>query len=135
MRALLSFAVAVTVAACSGGGSGGGNPVSPPPGPGAGASTGNTVQATPALNFTPGSVTIAAGDSVVWSFGSVAHTVTFQQATSNPGLYGGAVSATNPPPDIPASQNASVARRFTVAGTYNYRCSIHPEMQGTVVVQ
>jgi plastocyanin len=37
--------------------------------------------------------------------------------------------------DIDATSSASVARDFTVAGTYHYHCSIHPQMVGVVNVQ
>jgi plastocyanin len=92
------------------------------------------VQATPSLQFQPGNITIAAGDSVKWQFGSVAHTVSFQKADSNPGDYGGEPSSVTPPADIPQSENATVARTFSSPGTYHYRCSIHPTMLGTVTV-
>jgi plastocyanin len=33
------------------------------------------------------------------------------------------------------SPGTSVCFKFTVAGTYNYHCSIHSSMTGTVTVQ
>jgi plastocyanin len=136
MRSFLVLASLVLFAACSGGGGGGnngGNPVGPG-NPSGGAPGGNAVNAT-TLAFNPSSITIAAGDSVSWTFGSVAHTVTFQQAAADPGSYGGATSSSGAPADISATQGATVSRRFATAGTFHYRCTIHPSMLGTVVVQ
>jgi plastocyanin len=70
--------------------------------------------------FTPGSVDIAAGGTVTWSFGTLAHTVTFQTAGS--------------PADVPATTNDQIPRSFPAAGTYQYICTIHPGMAGRVVV-
>ena len=70
--------------------------------------------------FTPGSVDIAAGGTVTWSFSALAHTVTFQTANS--------------PADVPATTNNQVPRPFPTPGTYHYICTIHPGMSGTVVV-
>ncbi|MEO8880857.1 MAG: Ig-like domain-containing protein [Gemmatimonadaceae bacterium] len=83
------------------------------------------VTATTTLNFDPGTVTVsrsAGTASVTWHFQSVAHTVTWD---AQPG------SVT----DIGTTSSASVARDFTVAGTYHYHCSIHSGMAGVVVVQ
>lgn len=134
MRVPVVLACVFALAGCSGGG-GSSNPYGTPTGPGNPAPSGsNTVQATTALKFTPSTLNIAVGDSVTWEFSSVAHTVTFQQGTANAGEYGGVGSTGSPPADIPASSNASVGRRFQTAGTYNYRCSIHPGMLGTINV-
>jgi plastocyanin len=92
------------------------------------------VNATTGLAFTPATVNIAVGDSVTWVFDAVAHTVSFQQGAGNTGEYGGEVSTGTPPSDIGATANASVSRKFLSAGTYHYRCSIHPAMLGTVQV-
>jgi plastocyanin len=82
------------------------------------------VEARPNLVFTPGNLTIAAGETMTFSFGSVGHNVTFDNR----------VAAT--PADIPgANANKSVQRTFAVAGTYQYHCNIHPGMAGSVTVQ
>ena len=85
------------------------------------------VTATTSQTFSPSNVTIArAGGTgtVTWIFQSLAHTVTWdlQPAGAN-------VS------DIDVTQNAHVARDFTVAGHYTYHCSIHSGMHGKVDVQ
>jgi plastocyanin len=89
--------------------------------------TPGTVTATSSLQFTPSSVTVTmngAPATVTWVFQSVAHTVTWDTQP-----VGAAVE------NIDATMNASVSRDFSVAGTYTYHCSIHPEMTGTVIVQ
>ena len=89
--------------------------------------TPGTVTATSSLQFTPSTVTVTqSGGSatVTWVFQSVAHTVTWNTQPA------GATVA-----DIGPTQNADVARDFSVTGTYTYHCSIHPEMKGTVIVQ
>jgi len=54
----------------------------------------------------------------------VAHTVTWNNQPA-----GASVT------DIDQTQSANVSRNFTVAGTYTYHCSIHANMNGTVIVQ
>jgi plastocyanin len=70
--------------------------------------------------FDPQSVTVAAGTGVTWTNNdSAAHTVTF---TGGPdlGQFG---------------TGDSVSRSFDSAGEFDYVCTIHPGMAGTVVVQ
>lgn len=72
------------------------------------------------MRFSPATVTVALGDSVVWSFqDSVAHT-----STSNQGFWNSG----------PKSSGESFSRSFVSAGTFAYRCSIHPMMHGSVKV-
>lgn len=80
-----------------------------------------TVTATTGLSFDPGSVTISQGGTVTWNFQSVTHNVTFTTAGA--------------PANIGDTSNGSVARTFNTKGTFNYHCTIHAGMNGTVVVQ
>jgi plastocyanin len=71
--------------------------------------------------FVPQTVNISVGDSVEWrNRDDVQHT-----STSNDGLWNSGLLARD--------QRFSFA--FTVPGTYNYHCSPHPTMTGSVIVQ
>lgn len=88
----------------------------PPPAPG-------TVEATPSLAFTPGTLTIDRGENVTFAFGAVGHNVTFDSPNAST------------PADIPGvNVSVSVQRIFSAAGTYRYHCTIHPGMNGSIVV-
>lgn len=116
-------AVLITLTACGGGSSGGGNVNAPPPPPPPPVGDGKTVNATPSETFTPATLTVNAGDAVTFAFGGLAHNVFFDAAPGAPANIPGAIA------------NASIQRTFATAGTYNYACTIHPSMRGTVVVQ
>ncbi|MEP7383777.1 MAG: Ig-like domain-containing protein [Gemmatimonadota bacterium] len=73
-------------------------------------------------DFTPASVAIARAGTVTWTFGVLIHNVEFQGGTGAPS-------------NIPNSSNLSVARTFATAGTFNYLCSLHSGMNGTIQVQ
>jgi plastocyanin len=81
-----------------------------------------TVQANTSQQFKPAQVDITAGGTVTWQFSTLAHNVTF----------GGSAAGT--PANILDIASASVARTFTTAGTFAYSCTLHPGMNGTVVV-
>jgi plastocyanin len=83
------------------------------------ATTGSTTVTIKNFTFEPASVTIKVGESVEFkNEDSVAHTVTgtsFDSGEIAPG--------------------ASFFQKFDTAGTEAYKCSIHPQMTGTVIVQ
>lgn len=80
------------------------------------------VNATDANQFVPASITIAPGGTVTWSFASVLHNA----------VFGGGAGA---PSNIANTASSQVSRQFPTAGTFVYNCTLHPGMQGTVVVQ
>jgi plastocyanin len=70
------------------------------------------------IAFNPSTVTIRAGQQVVWKFedGGVPHNVTGTDFTS--AIMG----------------SGSYAHTFSAPGTYQYQCTIHSGMTGQVVV-
>ena len=83
-----------------------------------------TVQATPAIRFTPGTVTVVPGGTVTFAFGTLEHNVFFDNAPAGA------------PENIAApSANKTVTLTFATKGTYVYNCHIHPGMTGTVTVK
>jgi plastocyanin len=69
--------------------------------------------------FQPATTTISIGDTIRWTnMDSVNHDV--KGDTFDSGMM---------------SPNTTFEFTFTQAGTYNYICSIHPSMQGLIVVQ
>lgn len=121
-------AVAVLLSAC-----GNGVP-SPPPAPGGGgggSSVGSAgtnlgppavnVAATDQLQFSPSSQTAKVGQVIEWkNTGSVAHTITFDTATSLS--------------DPTIAPGGTWEVKFTKPGTYTYKCTIHPGMTGSITV-
>ena len=70
--------------------------------------------------FSPGSVTVAVGDTVTWrNTGQAPH-----NATADDGSF--------KTPDLNNGQSAS--HTFTQAGTFSYICTIHPNMKASVRV-
>ena len=130
--AVIASLALIMLAACGGGGStapanssgnntgnqtGGGNtPVAP---------VANQVIARETSNsFDPPSITVSVGTTISFTFQSVAHNVIFD------------ASANGRPADIPGNNsNTTITRQFNTAGTFNYQCTIHAGMTGTVIVQ
>jgi plastocyanin len=92
-------------------------PATPPPSAPAATIT------TPGVSFAPATVTIQAGQSVLWQISGARHNVTFRGAQPS----GGNIPDTEP--------GQSVTRTFTTAGTYAYDCTRHNGMSGTINVQ
>ena len=70
-------------------------------------------------HFTPLTMTVHKGDTVVWrDKTTVAHTVTFNNGSYNKTVQPG----------------GSVKRVFRKRGTFKYHCSIHTYMHGTITV-
>jgi plastocyanin len=75
------------------------------------------------FTFSPAQITVPVGAHVVWTNrDDIPHTVT---DADNP------KTIKSPPLDT----GDSYGRTFVKAGTYHYFCSIHQQMQGTVVVR
>ena len=72
------------------------------------------------LSFQPGTVTIGKGETVQWAFedAGITHNVIGDGGLHSPDQISGSYSHT-----------------FTRSGTFNYQCSLHAGMTGTVVVQ
>jgi plastocyanin len=71
------------------------------------------------FSFNPAATTIKVGDTVTWTNNdSTTHTVTGSQFNSGPLDPGKTFSFT-----------------FATAGTFDYACTIHPNMKGQIVVQ
>jgi plastocyanin len=86
-----------------------------------GATAAQTVQETDALKFGPASVTVSSGGVVQWTnAGSAPHNVTFD---GNPELTSGTMNGGD-----------KYQVKFTRAGQYQYHCTFHPGMDGSVTV-
>ena len=74
------------------------------------------------FSFSPASVAITKGGTVTWNnTGSTAHNVTF--------------TSQGAPTSVGNFTSSSKTVTFPNAGTYQYQCTNHAEMQGTVTVQ
>ncbi len=79
------------------------------------------ISALDSLKFDPASQTAHVGDIVEWkNTATVTHTVTFD---SDPSLSDAALAA-----------SGTWQVKFTAAGTYQYHCTIHSQMTGSVTV-
>ncbi len=73
--------------------------------------------------FTAASITVPVGTEVTWeNRDDIPHTVV---SAGDPRVF----------KSSPLDTNDHFAFRFDKPGTYKYFCSLHPKMQGTVVVQ
>jgi plastocyanin len=119
------FAGALLLVSCGGGstspyGGGGGGGCTP---------TATKICTAGGIQFSPATLTVAAGTTVTWENGDgVGHTVT--SATGSADTYDMALAS------------GTVSHQFATAGTYNYYCKIHgingtppTGMHGTITVQ
>jgi plastocyanin len=74
-------------------------------------------------DFTPRDVVVARGGVVTWSFPGLEHNVEFANTAGRPA-------------NIPTTGNtpSGIARTFNTAGNFQYSCSIHSGMAGSVLV-
>jgi plastocyanin len=80
-----------------------------------------------ATTFAPSNILISPGDRVRWvNDEPIQHTIT----PNNPDQPGVWANVT-----IEARTDASFEHRFTVAGVYTYRCTLHAGMTGRIEVQ
>jgi len=119
-------AFALVVAACSSSGSGSAAPPSaagPQPSAAACAEESGTGAVTVSImdfKFEPATVTAKAGDLITFTnAGAVGHNATLDS--------GGCATKTVQP-------GSADGLRITVAGTYPFHCTIHPDMKGTITV-
>ncbi len=71
--------------------------------------------------FDPVTLTIMEGDTVTWTnLDQVAHTVTADDMSWDSGNL---------------AHGESWSHTFDISGTWDYHCSIHPTMTGTVIVE
>lgn len=106
--------------ACGGGGDGGGGGITNPPGP---PPSGSATISMGAATFVPTAVTITRNGTVTWNNTSgIDHNVTFAPATGAPSNISTHSSGTN-------------QRTFGTAGTFDFSCTLHGGMNGSVTVQ
>lgn len=76
------------------------------------------------MAYSPASITVSVGDTVTWKFDDrgVPHQVLG---------VGDAKSVLA----SPLQTTGSFTHTFTAPGTYDYTCSLHPDMTGTVIVR
>lgn len=114
--AAVLLAGVVALAGCGGdddsteaGGNGGGGDAAPAP---------NTVVLRN-VEFQPAELTVDVGDTVTWRWqdGNVVHDVKFDDFRSK------------------LQSKGTYTHTFDAAGTYDYTCSVHPQMDGTIIVE
>jgi plastocyanin len=105
-----------------GGGGGNGAATTEEPAGGGGGGGGGTEVSLEGIAFEPAEVTVAAGDTVTWTNNdSVSHDVTADSFSSGDpgGMAGG----------------DTFEHTFEEAGSFDYVCTVHPGMEGAVVVE
>lgn len=73
------------------------------------------------FKFSPATLTVKVGDTVTWmNQDSVDHSITADDGSFDTGLF---------------AQGKTASNTFNQAGTFAYHCGVHPNMQGTIIVQ
>jgi plastocyanin len=123
---LACLALGLVVAGCGdddddgGGGGGGGAATTEQPADGGGGGGAEVTMEGTAFN--PAEITVAAGDTVTWTNNdSAGHDVTGDDFSSGEG--GG------------IAQGQTFEHTFEEAGTFDYVCTVHPGMEGSVTVE
>lgn len=138
LRLMACVGLAAVLGACGGGGGGGGLSTNPGGGiqnPGGGTQTSPNTVTLANLSFSPASMTVPVGTTVIWKWNDcsggdgygggttcIAHNVTFDDSS---------IQAST-------TQDAgTISRTFSTKGTYKYHCTIHGAagMVGEIVVQ
>jgi plastocyanin len=74
--------------------------------------------------FNPATMTVKVGSTVRWySKDEYPHNIGFTDKTFSTSTY------------LLVPSKPTFSQRFNQAGTYNYSCTIHPDMQGTITVE
>jgi plastocyanin len=112
LNILVSIITAIVITSCSKGSSYNSTPTTPP--------TTNSVSIVN-MSFSPAALNVTVGTTVTWTNNdNMTHTVTSDTTAFDSG-------------------NLTVGSKFTkvfsVAGTYEYHCTIHPTMKGSIVVK
>ena len=76
----------------------------------------------PGLTFSPVEVVVKQGGTVRFIFPALAHNVIW-----DPRLAGS-------PTDINTTRDVTLSRTFPTAGVFPYKCTLHPGMDGTIIV-
>src|SRR2546430_5809863 len=74
------------------------------------------------FQFTPSAINAVVGDVIVWRWQNGMHTTTSTSVPTGARPWDAPMNSTSP----------RFRYRLRVAGTYQYHCSIHPIMQGTI---
>lgn len=118
VQRVLAVAVLAAFAACGGSS----DTTSPMSGNNGGNTGGGSTSNSIAIGdnyFSPSSTTVPVGTAVTWTWSTgTTHNVTFDD---------GAASGDR--------SSGTYTRTFNTAGTYQYQCTIHAGMKGTIVVQ
>jgi len=74
--------------------------------------------------FTPATMTVNVGSTVRWySKDEYPHNIEFTDKAFSASTY------------LLVPSQPTFSQRFNQAGTYHYSCTIHPDMQGTIIVE